>query len=86
MRHLLKSSVNKTKNLAPPSDATCMGPHTSECIIWPISVARVLPIGKGKRCILPNIHPSQGVVGVGFLVGNERPSTSCWLAIFEMVL
>ena len=58
--YLEKSSVKVSRYLLPPFDSTCIGPHTSLCIIsYGLVALRWLCFGKGFFCILPRTQASQ---------------------------
>lgn len=63
-----------------------MGPHTSECMSCPMSVARLRPDGKGNRVIFPFIQSAQSGGGVSPRVVRLRPSAAFSRNIFQIVV
>ncbi|KRZ06534.1 hypothetical protein T11_17008 [Trichinella zimbabwensis] len=69
-----KSSMNERKYRAPPTDATCMGPHMSECTSSRTSSdLLVAKLGKGKRHCFPFKQVTQSV----FVIASDGMPVAC---------
>ncbi|KRX83385.1 Uncharacterized protein T06_13777 [Trichinella sp. T6] len=69
-----KSSMNERKYRAPPTDATCMRPHMSECTSSRTSSDLLLAdLGKGKRHCFPFKQVTQSV----FVIASDGMPVAC---------